>query len=465
MPSDPESRCVKCLYAFIVSSVLLAKISVAVEPCRIQIRDADCDWPVPAVELRTTHNVRFVSDNNGLIAFDLPELMGVETWFHVIGHGYGVKQDGFGYAGVRLRPEPGQTVTVKVQRQLAARRLGRITGGGLFAESQKLGLETDWSEQGILGCDSVQTIVHQGRIFWAWGDTVLPGYPLGLFHMLGATTRLKPLDNVSPPIQLRYDYFRDAQGKPRNIAQMPGDGPTWLNGLVSLPDRNGRMFLGATYSKIRPPLEVYELGLCVWDESSETFQPHKVIWHQSKLTPHPPVVPHGHPVRWTDLEGRAWMLFGDPFPTLRCPATFEAWSDAATWEVLNAQPSVRARTTGENVQPHRGSIAWNAFRNRWVTVFTQQHGKPSGLGELWYAEAEAPTGPWKEAVKVVTHDNYTFYNPRIHPEFTTPESPVLLFEATFTHTFSGNPTPVPRHDYNQMLYRLDLDSMPDREKP
>ena len=30
------------------------------------------------------------------IAFDLPELMNVETWFHVSGHGYDVPKDGFG---------------------------------------------------------------------------------------------------------------------------------------------------------------------------------------------------------------------------------------------------------------------------------------------------------------------------------------------------------------------------------
>ena len=51
------------------------------ELCLIEIVDQDSGWPVPLVELRTTHNVRFVSDNAGLIAFDLPELMGTETCF------------------------------------------------------------------------------------------------------------------------------------------------------------------------------------------------------------------------------------------------------------------------------------------------------------------------------------------------------------------------------------------------
>ncbi|MDI9380866.1 MAG: hypothetical protein QM845_08280, partial [Verrucomicrobiota bacterium] len=112
---------------------------------------------------------------------------------------------------------------------------------------------------------------------------------------------------------------------------------------------------------------------------------------------------------------------------------------------------------GQSVKPHTGSIAWNAFRKRWVTVFMQAFGKPSAFGELWYAEAKTPTGPWGKAVKVLSHENYTFYNPRLHPEFTPPDSPVLIFEGTYTMQFADRPPPTPRYDYNQILYRLDLD--------
>ena len=143
---------------------------------------------MPLVELRTTHQQRFVTDNAGLIAFDLPELMGRETWFTVTSDGYEAPADGFGYRGVRLTPQPGETLTVEVNRTSIAKRLGRITGGGLFAESQKLGREIDWQESGVLGCDSVQNAVHSGRLFWAWGDTTLARYPLGIFDMTSATT-------------------------------------------------------------------------------------------------------------------------------------------------------------------------------------------------------------------------------------------------------------------------------------
>ena len=87
----------------------------------------------------------------------------------------------------------------------------------------------------------------------------------------------------------------------------------------------------------------------------------------------------------------------------------------------------------------------------------ESFGKPSSFGELWYAEAENPLGPWGPAIKILSHENYTFYNPRIHPEFTEPDSPVLLFEGTYTMQFANKPAITPRYDYNQILYRLDLD--------
>jgi hypothetical protein len=70
-------------------------------------------------------------------------------------------------------------------------------------------------------------------------------------------------------------------------------------------------------------------------------------------------------------------------------------------------------------------------------------------------------------VKVLSHENYSFYNPQIHPEFTSNDSPHLFFEGTYTTLFAGPsqtdslspayPQATPRYDYNQLLYRLDLD--------
>ncbi len=429
----------------------------AIEPCRIEVVEHGSGWPVPLVELRTTHHARFVTDNAGVIAFDLPELMGRESWFDVIGHGYDVRKDGFGYRGVRLKPEPGKTLRVEVTRNIIAKRLGRLTGGGLFAESQKLGRELDWRESGIVGCDSVQIAAHRGKLFWAWGDTTLARYPLGLFDMSSATTSLQPLTSFEPPVRLQFDYFTDADGKQRGVAKMPGSGPTWVSAYVSLPDKSGTPRLVGTYLKIKPPLEAYEAGLCVWNDATSNFDRLRVLWTKSNSSPKQPPMPDGHPAFWKDASGKEWVFFGNPLPTLRCAATFEAWQDSSQWEVLKPQESLPSASDSKPVKPHTGSIAWNSFRKRWVTVFMESFGKPSAFGELWYAETDSPTGPWGKAVKVLTHENYTFYNPRLHPDFTPTNSPILLFEGTYTMQFANKPAPTPRYDYNQILYRLDLD--------
>lgn len=445
------------------STLTFLAISLAgtAEPCRIEVVEKGSGWPVPLVELRTTHHARFITDNAGVIAFDLPELLGRETWFDVIGNGYEVPPDGFGYRGVRLTPEPGKTLRFEVERTIIAKRLGRLTGGGLFAESQKAGRHLDWPESGILGCDSVQTAAHRGRLFWLWGDTTLARYPLGIFDSSGATTALQPFTAFEPPLRLHFEYFTNHEGRPRGITRMPGSGPTWATGMISLPDRMGTPKLVCAYLKIRPPLEEYEWGLAVWNEESAEFDRLRVLWTKTDASPKRPPVPAGHPVLWRDEAGKEWALFGHPFPHLRCPATFEAWQDAATWESLTPPSHLVAATGDEPIKPHSGvhsgSIAWNSFRQRWITVFMQAGGKPSAFGELWYAEAESPFGPWGKAVKVLSHENYTFYNPRLQPELTPAGSPILLFEGTYTQQFANRPTPTPRYDYNQILYRLDLD--------
>jgi hypothetical protein len=428
----------------------------AVEPCRLEVVEKESGWPVPLVELRTTHGVRFVTDNVGVIAFDMPELMGHEVWFDVIGHGYERDKDGFGYRGVRLTPEPGKTLKIEVKRAIIAKRLGRLTGGGLFGESQKVGRELDWRESGIVGCDSVLNAVYRGKMFWIWGDTTLAKYPLGIFNCSGATTPVQPFKSFEPPLRPAFNYFCNAAHQPRGVAAITGKGPKWLTGCVTLPDKHGQPHLVASCSKIENFLDVYEWGLCAWNDATSNFEVLRTIWKKSDAAK-PPPMPEGHAALWKDAQGKEWVLFGNPLPKLRCPATFEAWQDSATWEVLKPQEKLEVVGGGKPVTPHTGSIAWNAFRRRWVTVFMEKFGKPSAFGELWYAEADAPTGPWGPALKILTHANYTFYNPRLHPEFTPPESPVLLFEGTYTAEFADHAAPTPRHNYNQILYRLDLD--------
>jgi hypothetical protein len=91
-------------------------------------------------------------------------------------------------------------------------------------------------------------------------------------------------------------------------------------------------------------------------------------------------------------------------------------------------------------------------------VACQIGGDASHLGEVWYAESDHPSGPFPVATKILTHNRQTFYNV-VHHDFLDREGGrVIHFEGTYTHEFSGNPDKTPRYNYNQILYRLDLDA-------
>ena len=437
-------------------AALLASSTAHAKPYRIEIVDQENGWPVPLVELRTVHDATYFSDNAGLIAIDDPDLFGREIFFHLRSHGYQVKQDGFGYRGFRTRPTDGGTIKIEVERINVAKRLGRLTGAGLFAEQEKLGGGSPLPASDIFGCDSVLMTPHGGKLFWLWGDTMLPGYPLGIYSSTAALTDLHPIQNFKPPLALPFQHFRDKENKPRGVANLPGDGPTWLGGMISIPVKKDEPdWLVATYSKIKNHLDEYEVGLCVWDRETQSFRRHKVLWEEGKGEKG--IIPRGHPFRWKDSDAKQWILYGDPFPTVKIPLADGGWDDPQSWEKIAAPTPPRSASDGSEVRPHRGAVVWNPYRKRWITVFTRNFGKPSTFGEIYYAEAESPLGPWGKAVKVVTHDNYTFYNPTIHEEITPEGASYIVFEGTYTAEFADRAVATPRYNYNQILYRLDLD--------
>ena len=79
-------------------------------------------------------------------------------------------------------------------------------------------------------------------------------------------------EGSSPKSASNLSYFLDDQGFARPIAPMPGEGPTWISGLVVLKDRDGRERMFASYAKIRKMLEVYERGLAEFNPQSQRFE-------------------------------------------------------------------------------------------------------------------------------------------------------------------------------------------------
>ena len=420
----------------------------------ITVTDAASDRPVPLVELRTTNEVRYHTDNLGVVTIDDPELIGEEVFFHITSHGYEFPKDGFGMKGTRLNLTPGGKAELKISRINIAERLYRVTGGGRFVHSLKAGVEIPAFRRdlraGVLGCDSVLNAIYKGKLMWIWGDTNRLSYPLGNFHATGATSELP----WNPENGIDLHYFENDKGFVQPMAKMPGEGPTWLTGLTVLTDKDGNEHLGAMYQKVKGFLELYETGLCEFNDETGAFEKRFTFESGTDLK-------HlGHPFPYKDESGKNWIIYADPLPRFQVPASYEAWLDPAQYQPLETRSNF-VDSAGTQVTPHRGSITWNGYRKRWIMIFSEtkmdrKNTAPSQLGEIWYAEAASPFGPWNRCVKVMTHDRYSFYNPKQHPYFAAEGGKVIYFEGTYTATFSKAPVPTPRYDYNQILYRLDL---------
>ena len=421
-------------------------------PFVIHVVDGQTGRGVPLVELTTVNKVTFVTDNAGVVAFDEPGLMNRDVFFHVRSHGYQFPRDGLGFRGRRLWTRPGATAHLKVNRVNIAERLCRLTGSGLYHHSLRAGLKIPLKEPllnaGVLGSDSVHTSIFAGKLYWLWGDTNRLRYPLGNFDVTMATSPLQGKVESWPEKGVNLTYFEDGKGFVRRMAPMDGKGPTWLTGLCTLKDKNGGEHLVATYAKVRKSMEAYERGLCEFNPSKEIFE--KRLTLESPKDLHP----GGHPLRHR-VGKREWIYCGPSLPNMRFPANYESWLDPGTYEHVK----VDEKFTGPNdktVKRQHGHIAWNPWRKCYVNIFSETWGKPSFLGEIWYAEAPAPEGPWRRAVKILTHDRYSFYNPKQHPYWAGEGGRIIYLEGTYTASFSGNPHHTPRYDYNQLLYRLDL---------
>jgi hypothetical protein len=486
------------------SLLLLALLAAdpAPRPFAIEVVDDQTGRGVPLVELTTTSGITYVTDSAGLVAFAEPGLMHQRVFFHVKSHGYEAAKDGFGFLGVRLDVEPGGSAIVRIKRLNIAERLYRVTGQGIYRDSVLLGRKAPIAEPllnaQVAGCDSVVNTVYQGRIHWFWGDTNRVAYPLGLYHVPGATSELPTRGGLDPDRGVNLTYYAGDDGFARATAKMPGEGPTWIWGLATVPDAAGgeRMLCG--YVKIKQPMTVYRRGIAEWDDEAKEFR------QVAEYEPEVPLFPNGQATIHGEGDSKH-VYFATPFPLVRTRATAESYKDRETYEAFTclrtgstwANPQIdrdeagriryawrkdtppvgpqeqakliregqlqphegllqlRDIESGKPVLGHAGSVHWNEHRRRFVMITAQIYGT-SMVGETWYAEAEAPVGPWVYARKIVTHDKYSFYNPKQHPMFDKDGGRVIFFEGTYTSMFSGNDVKTPRYDYNQIMYKLDL---------
>lgn len=476
------------------------------EPFAVRVVDSQSGRGVPLVKLGVGAQ-EFYTDSSGLVAFNSPGLMNQPITFIA---------SSYGYAGnvATLQTTPGATGELLLGRQQCAERLYRVTGKGIYQDTVALGVTAPINHPlinaNVKGQDSVQAVVYQDQIHWFWGDT-LYDVGFGNFRTAGATSQLPSQGGLPPSVGVNLDYYVDAGGSARQMMPLSQPGPVWIDGLFTIADNTGQERMLTHYSRRDPNNALgaqVEHGLARYNDSLDVFQ---------RFQSYPldaPIVAKGHSFERT-LDGQEYVYFSESYPTIRVkrnwndvttPSAWEAFTplkensrydpanppldldehgkpiygwkkntDPLTTEMfeelvgngrLNRDESpfrLKDYDNGDVVRIHRSSVYWNDYRNSWVMIGNEFFGD-SLLGEVYFSEAPTPEGPWEKAIKIVTHhsnsDNYTFYNPKQHPYFAEENGRIIYFEGTYAETFSGNPTPTPLYDYNQMMYRLDLANIP-----
>jgi hypothetical protein len=414
----------------------------AQKPFAIHVVDSITGRGVPLVELRTASQRAWYTDSNGVAAISDSWCMGREVFFQIHSHGYTFEETGIvDGPGKKLLVESGGRVVLRIRRDNLAERMYRITGAGIYADSVELGLPVSIREPllnaKVTGQDTAVSIPYRGRIYWFWGDTHGPAN--WNFNVAGATSAMQ----TDPERGIDLDYFKDANGFAKTMLPIDRPGPVWIEGLMTVRDATGRDRLVATYTRVKDLSTMAERGVAAFDDTANEF---RVLAQFEGKRGHR----SSHPVRIVE-NGKAWWYL---YPTYRVADDWNAIQREDSYEAWVCEGSTCNWKAGARFVPAGdvGSIAWNAYRKKWVSI--------SGAGgDVYYAEAERPVGPWTCRTKVVTHDHYNFYNPVHHGFFDRDGGRIIYFEGTYTKAFVNGGIPTPLYDYNQILCKLSLDGI------
>ena len=472
---------------------------------KIKVIDQDTGRGIPLVQLTTITGVDYYTDNAGNVAFYEPELMNKEVYFIFDSPGYTMDKDGFMNEYARsLKVTPGGAAELIMKRENIAQRLYRYTGTGIYHDTVLLG-ETPPVKQPLMnanvcGQDSAHITPYKGKLFWLWGDTTHPRHPLAANFKTSCGTSLLPSQGgLDPEIGVDITYFQKGDFvKP--MVPIPDPGMYWLGSLLTVKDKEGRECLLAHCSRIKPPMETVGRSLVRFNDEKEEFE-------QVCQYPLDDIIdPNGHPFLVSEQGEPYFYFFGDgvcrtrpeyeavvdhekyeSFTCLKQGMRFNgtkeqldrrgdgsltySWKRGASALGHNKQRELGLKgflkpeefwfgladmATGKEIGFHGGAISWNEYRKRWVMILNEIFGT-SVLGEIWYAEGDTPLGPWMYAQKIVTHKKYSFYNVVQHPYFAGKDGKIIFFEGTYTRMFSGNDVSTPRYEYNQIMYKLDLE--------
>lgn len=454
---------------------------------------------IPLVEISLTNGWRDYTDSNGILAFFEPSLMNREVFFQIRSSGYCYQTLVHGRPGVVLKTISGKNERLTLTRINVAERLYRITGEGIYCHSLLSGcyfpLGTPGLNADVMGQDTVLAVPYRDKIFWFWGDTW--GVYDFNFAVSGATSPTAGNGGLNPNAGVELTYFVDDRGFAKSMCPEFGCGRVWLDWVAPVRDDPDQYRLLARYTRVASLDDILECGFAIFNDQKDIFEPFSILPSEFN-TPH-----CSHHPFFGRANGMDYVYFTADFEFSRVRATLADMTDPAAYEYfgpfdpqhkpidanrsITCQPDqsrhvygwkkyahcphitpphlqnrekkkkdkpewihLRNIQTGLAVDALPGSIFWNSFCQQWVLIAQEN------IGQIWFAEADTPVGPWVYARKVASHTGFSFYNPTHHPFIDQQNGRIIYFEGTYAHIFSDNTVPTPRYDYNQIMYRLDL---------
>jgi len=377
----------------------------------------------------------------------------------------------------------------------------------------------DKTDSPVMGMDSVQSAIYRGKMYWFWGDTSQTRNPLGNFRTTGAVSELPGQGGLDPDVGVFLTFWRDGANIRQMFDDRHA--PIWVGGPRVVKDDEGKEHLFINYVKVRGAMHgVGETGIAEFDDDERRLKIVLPFPEDLVLKPLGMPLPYevnGKPYfyftqSWANIRCPATLAAMTDMSTLE---TFTCIKEGRKFEGSeddidrNADGTLRwawrkgtspvdndllrqmlekgliradespimyldANTSTTPILNHGGTIYYNPYRKRWTQVFSQLFGAASFLGEIWYAEGDTPLGPWVYSQKIITHrmgeegidattfakkeaQTYSFYNPKQHPEFMKDNGRIIYLEGTYTAGFTNNQFHTPGYNYNQIMYKMDLD--------
>jgi hypothetical protein len=495
-----ESRCLLASSLAVTSAALgpsgQASASLSASYFAIRAVDSATARGVPMVEFVMTDGVRYFTDSNGYIAFNRAKFINTSVTFTVQSYGYTFAPGTVTFT--TTLGQTGQvSLTRNNIAERLYRVTGQNIYADSQLLGAPYPIANPLNNAGVDGQDTVQTVIYKNKLYWFFGDTVIDFNNDGVvdgynFRTTGATSDLPSQGGLDLSDGVDLHYFVGADGRPKAMipssAAFPDGYLYWVSSPMDLRDNSGNEKMLIVYTR-QNGLTTLERGLAVWNDAAQQFD--KLLAFPSNATP----VPNGHVFPVT-VGADQYFYFETGLDNVRVKAT---WNDVTNINSYQTYTPLKAgsRFTSDgfggtnltaadidrdgagkviyawktNTQPlsalnelnliNRGLITrndtpfrftnvanasqhpafnssatyWNEYRKVWSMVGEEIFGT-SFAGEIWYAEAPSPDGPWVNTIKVMTHarsnDTYTYYNLWQHPEFTDASNRYLYFEGTYT---------------------------------